>query len=356
VVILSTLQRAKVKENDEFHIQLEDVEHEMRYYRKHFKNKIVYLNCDNPYQSDIFKYFALGFNFLRLKKLIVTCQKNEYNEKSYYVEIEQVQDLTGDGSITMEDIWLSFDKNINKISELNGNGDYDSEECIEILKHSDIVITTPPFSSIQRYITMLSEYDKQFIVLGNLNMITYKNVFPLFMDKEIWFGVNNHRPKYFKVPNDTEYLNIEKIDNNGDKYVRLGNCYWVTNLDFRPKRDKMVLYQKYDKEFYPKYDNYNAIEVSKATDIPYDYTGVMGVPISILTNFDYDQFELIGCSSVKEYTGIENYQLSNEFMSKYHAGRRYNNSTPRRSKPSYITTDGLARVCYHRLFIKNKSI
>ena len=302
----SNLHKANREKNDEFYTQLADIEAELKHYRKHFKDKIVFCNCDDPYESNFFKYFAMNFNFLGLKKLIATCYKgspvvgkefrhkdNETNTDGfpYRIEISEVDDANGDGAIDLSDIEYLLQNNKNTLSLLKGDGDFRSEECIELLKEADIVVTNPPFSLFREYVAQLIEYDKKFIIIGNQNAITYKEIFPLLKDNKMWLGFG------FKG-GATHFINKHYIDyaTAGDHRVgmiRVSGVVWFTNIDIKKRHEKIDLYKKYNVEEYPKYDNYDAINVNKTADIPEDYYGVMGVPITFLDKYNPEQFEII---------------------------------------------------------------
>jgi hypothetical protein len=279
------LHSAKKGKNDEFYTQLEDIERELKHYKEHFKNKVVYCNCDDPRVSNFFHYFSYNFEKLGLKKLITTCYKN------------QNRDLFSENS-SEQAIWLEYngDKNGDKvpnpeeigIHELKGDGDFRSKESIELLKQADIVVTNPPFSLFREYITQLVEYDKKFLVIGNINAISYNECFELIKNNRMWLGYNTVR--HFKQPDRTMY--------------ETARTFWYTNLDIAKRHESFLLHRCYSPELYKKYDNYNAIEINKAIDIPIDYDGVMGVPITFLDKYNPEQFEIIGkmsTTSVDEY-------------------------------------------------------
>ena len=311
---LNTAAKAK---KDEFYTQLSDIERELKHYNEHFKNKVVLCNCDDPYESQFFKYFAMNFNFLGLKKLITTCYKNspisqteislfdtpieETDEKiAFSVEINEVRDYNGDGAVDLSDveILLKMDSNNKKI--LKNGGDFRSSECVELLKQSDIVVTNPPFSLFREYVRQLIDFDKKFLIIGNINAITYKEIFPLIMQNKIWLGQSIHSgDRKFYVP-DNYPLSASTcgIDEEGKKFIRVKGVRWYTNLDYKQRHEDIILFRNYSPENYPKYDNYDAIEVSKTADIPCDYFGVMGVPITFLDKYNPDQFEILGCSYI----------------------------------------------------------
>lgn len=299
------LNSAAKAKKDEFYTQIADIERELRHYRDFFKGKVVFCNCDDPYESEFFKYFALNFNSLGLKKLITTCYDgspiaqtelwvSESDKKSYKLELDEVKDWNGDGRIDLLDVEYYL-KN-NEIPTLEGNGDFRSQECIEILKQADVVVTNPPFSLFREYVKQLIDYDKKFLIIGNVNAITYKEIFPLLMNNQIWLGASIHSgDREFRVPNSYP-LNAAgfRTDENGIKYIRVKGVRWYTNIDYKQRHEDLLLWCNYSPENYPNYDNYDAIEVSKTADIPCDYFDVMGVPITFMDKYNPDQFEIIG--------------------------------------------------------------
>ncbi len=308
----SNLQRANKAKKDEFYTQLTDIEAELRHYKSHFKDKTVFCNCDDPFESNFFKYFAMNFNHLGLKKLIATCydnspiageelplfaydSKSDPQKKAYKIEITEVTDENGDGAIDLADVELLIKNRKNTLTTLKGNGDFRSDECIELLQQADIVVTNPPFSLFREYVAQLVQYDKKFLIIGNVNSITYKEIFPLIKENRLWLGASIHSgDREFAVP-DTYPLKAAgyRIDENGQKYIRVKGVRWFTNLDYLQRHEELVLYKRYTPEEYPKYDNYDAINVDKTIDIPYDYNGVMGVPITFLDKYNPEQFEII---------------------------------------------------------------
>ena len=283
----NNLHTAKATKNDEFYTQLEDIENELKYYKDYFKGKVVYCNCDgflNQAKSNFFVYFSLNYEFLGLKGLICT----KYNPNGKGRKYEYYGDLNGNNYPDEEEIFTS---------DLEGDGDFRSEECIEILKKCDIVCTNPPFSLFRQYVAQLFEYKKDFLIIGNVNAISYKEVFPLIKENKMWLGVSSfNKGMYFGVPDDYTYADTYKFDRerNGKKVMRVSSICWFTNLDHKKRHEELVLYKKYNEEEYPKYDNYDAIEVSKVTDIPMDYEGIMGVPITFLDKYCPEQFEIVG--------------------------------------------------------------
>lgn len=300
----ASMNAAARAKNDEFYTLLTDIEKEMRHYRKHFKGKTVFCNCDDPFESNFFKYFVLNFNRLGLKRLIATCYEGstvaEYRNgkaKPYKAVVTTVHDTTGDGGIDMEDIRNLFELGENELTELEGNGDFRSGECLELLDEADIVVTNPPFSLFREYVATLMEHNKKFIIIGNSNAITYKEIFPLIMQNKLWLGVTRSGTgsMWFRIMDDFPVKSGQKVE-NGIRYQTIGNSAWFTNLDVKKRHEEMILVKRYTPEAYPHYDNYDAIEVSKVVDIPCDYAGVMGVPITFLGKYNPDQFEIIGIS------------------------------------------------------------
>ena len=289
-----TLHIAKSSKKDEFYTQLSDIESELQHYNKHFKNKVVFCNCDDPRISNFFTYFSNNFENLGLKKLITTCYKNQ--EKDLFGEEES------ENAVFLE---YAGDKNGNKIPDaeeigvkpLKGDGDFRSKESIDLLKQADIVVTNPPFSLFREYVDQLVKYEKKFLIIGNINAITYKEIFKLIKENKAWLGINMGRGiSGFIVPEHYELYGTEtNIDSLGNRIISPNNCLWLTNLDTFKRHEDIVLTKKYhgNEIEYPKYDNYNAINVNKTQDIPMDYEGFMGVPITFLHKYNPEQFELI---------------------------------------------------------------
>ncbi|MBQ0073957.1 MAG: adenine-specific methyltransferase EcoRI family protein [Prevotella sp.] len=307
------LNAAKEAKKDEFYTQLPDIENELRHYREHFRGKTIFCNCDDPYESNFFKYFAMNFNAFGLKKLIATCyngspvqgselmidfgdffKDTEPKKIAYKVEITEVTDVNGDGRTDLTDVQYLIQNDKNVLSLLKGNGDFRSKECIELLKEADIVVTNPPFSLFREYVAQLMEYDKKFLIIGSQNNITYKEIFPLFIENKIWLGYKAG-DMAFRVPTDYEPRETRYWqDDNGQKWRSLGNICWYTNLDYKKRHEELILYKTYNNVDYSKYDNYNAINVDRVDDIPCDYNGVMGVPITFLDKYNPEQFTIIG--------------------------------------------------------------
>ena len=281
----AALNKANKTKEDEFYTQLSDIEKELRHYRSHFKDKIVFLNCDDPETSNFWKYFQLNFYALGLKKLIST--HYEEQKPSYKLEIVAA-DLEKDGQFTIPDYVKT---------PLEQNGDFRSQECIEILKEADIVVTNPPFSLFREYVAQLIEYEKKFLIIGSQNNITYKEIFPLLKNNKIWLGYHSgdmsfRVPDYYE-PRATRYW----VDENGNKWRSMGNITWYTNLDIKKRHKEMILYKTYNPDEYQKYDNYDAINVDKVSEIPIDYNGVMGVPITFMDKYNPEQFKIVGLTT-----------------------------------------------------------
>lgn len=306
------LRKAQAAKKDEFYTQLVDIEKEMRHYRKHFKDKTVFCNCDDPFESDFFKYFVLNFNRLGLKKLVATCYSGSpimgqqlslfdvlgdegKANTPYKAIVTKVYDITGDGGVDMLDVAELFKQGENTLEELEGDGDFRSDECLALMDEADIVITNPPFSMFREFVATLIDHDKKFIILGNVNAITYKEIFPLFVENKIWIGASIHSgDRAFYVPDDYPLTAAGcGIDESGRKYVRVKGVRWFTNLDIKQRHESLILVKRYSSDLYPKYDNYNAIEVGRTANIPCDYSEEMGVPITFLDKYNPDQFEIV---------------------------------------------------------------
>ena len=345
----STLGKAKDARQDEFYTQLSDIENELRYYRRHFRDKVVLCNCDDPYESNFFKYFALNFNKLKLKKLIATCysgspitgtqlslfgdETEEERRTPYKAVVTTVHDTTGDG-IDMLDVAELFRNGENTIERLQGDGDFSSPECLALLDEADIVVTNPPFSLFREFITTLVERGKGFIIIGHANGRKYQEVFPLIKANKVWIGMTH--PKKFFVPESYRNPSV-KIDEQGRRYMQMGNISWYTNLDLKKRHENMILVKRYDPVLYPTYTNYDGIDVAHVGDIPYDYAGNMGVPINFLDDFNPDQFEIVGLGEgdlAKEIGIVRN-----------HEGR---------TKLEFIDADGNVKLPFARIVVRNK--
>lgn len=270
---------------------MSDIEKELRHYTNHFRGKTVYCNCDDPKVSNFFRYFQLKFRSLGLRKLITTCYKNQNPDIfSQHIHKQSI------GMIIAEREKSAADLPNIEIFSLNGDGDFRSEECIELLKQADIVVTNPPFSLFREYVAQLVEHEKKFLIIGNMNAITYKDVFPLLKDQKIWLGLSiKSGDREFGVPDHYPLTAAtHRTDESGKKFVRVKGVRWFTNLDYKQRHEDLILYRKYAPEEYPRYDNYDAINVDKTSEIPMDFKGVMGVPITFLDKHNPDQFEIVG--------------------------------------------------------------
>lgn len=379
----TNLARANREKNDEFYTRLTDIEKELRHYRKHFKGKTILCNCDDPFESNFFKYFVLNFNRLGIKKLIATCYatspissqqlslfevlgSDESSEgRPYKAVVTKIYDATGDGGIDKLDVAELFKMGENKLTELKENGDFRSEECLELLKDADIVVTNPPFSLFRDYVATLVEYDKKFVIIGNQSAITYKEIFLLLKDNIMWLGNNNPAPKLFYVPTFLEERKNIKKDENGDLVASFGNICWFTNLDIKKRHEDLNLIKKYNEEDYPTYDNYNAINVNRVTDIPYDYDGVMGVPITFLDKYTPDQFEILGYTAKnmgyechKFYDDLEQSLNGKPFVRNMKSARFSPmirlDERPKKTHYRASNVDGYLLITYSRIFIRNK--
>jgi len=358
----ASLQRAAKAKADEFYTQLPDIEAELKHYKDHFKGKKILCNCDDPFESNFFKYFAMNFNHLGLAKLTATSYvdspiaegqlplfevqglgvRQGEGKKPYKMEISEVHDEDGNQAIDLADVEYLLKNQRNTLSLLEGDGDFRSQECIEFLKDADIVVTNPPFSLFREYVAQLVEYDKKFIIIGNVNAIGYKETSKLIKNGQVWLGQSIHSgDREFRVP---DHYPLEaagyRVDENGVKYLRVKGVRWFTNLDFKERHENITFYRRYNPEDYPRYVNYDAIEVPVTSDIPYDYPDEMGVPITFLDKFNPDQFEIIGSSG----------ELAKPMSDIAEEG------TYVKGGPSFYLAekDGTYRRLYKRLVIKRK--
>jgi hypothetical protein len=321
------LTAARTNKNDEYYTQLVDIEAELRHYRPHFEGKTVLCNCDDPFESNFFKYFAMSFRRLGIKKLIASCysgspvmgeQLSLYDlegmsktdaetKRPYKIEITEIPDANGDGAIDLSDVQYLLRHDANVLTVLEGNGDFRSKECLALLDEADIVVTNPPFSLFREYVSLLVERGKQILVLGDQNALTYKDIFALISSNKLWLGNQNGGTKWFRVPDDYDIkTESRKKVVDGVKYFSMGRIMWFTNLDHAKRHENLILVEKYSPARYSHYDNYDAIEVSKVADIPEDWTGAMGVPITFLDKYNPDQFEILGNDDV-DYPATKSY-------------------------------------------------
>lgn len=384
----ANLSAAVKAKKDEFYTLLTDIEKEMRHYRKHFEGKTVLCNCDDPFESNFFKYFVLNFNRLKLKRLIATCYATSpimgsqlkyseedngqisfiFNEKPavndgikrpYKAIVNTVYDKTGDGGITMLDIAELFKSGENELTELEGDGDFRSEECLALLEEADIVATNPPFSLFKEYITTLVNHNKKFIIIGNQNAITYKEIFPLLKENKMWLGYGfQGNVGFFESP----YEDKAVSSHHKDGMIRVSGVMWYTNLDIKKRHEEMILVKHYSPENYPKYDNYDGINIDKTSDIPCDYTGMMGVPITFMDKYSPDQFEILGVT--QSWCGIANKIYPRQIqidkngkrsqVTKLNDGPAIKVDVPPVNKTYYEVDGELFIKPYARILIRNK--
>lgn len=378
----SNLKDSFKNRQDEFYTHLTLIENELKHYREFFKGKVVLCNCDDPYESNFFKYFAMNFNALGLKKLITTCYASspivytqlslfddgkvvavdEGKKKPYKVEITEVADETGDGAVGLSDVEILLKNDKNVLSLLNGDGDFRSEECVRLLEQADVVVTNPPFSLFREYVSLLMEYNKKFIIIGNQNAVAYKEFFPIFAENKVWLGYNSGH-FWFKVPDSYEEKKTDfKIDDEGQKWRRMGNICWFTNVDIEKRHEDMVLFRHYSPELYPTYDNYDAINVDMTAEIPDDYYGVMGVPITFMDKYSPEQFEILGLSqkwgfglqSNKKYDDYK--EMKQDGTPTGSSGKKTNGNPMLVGKPAkgsyYTNGEACVRSLYSRIFIR----
>ncbi len=303
----TNLQNAKNAKDDEFYTRYEDIENEVMRYKKHFNNKIVLCNCDDPFESNFCKFFLKNFNILNLKRLICTTyysskiaskeleifknDKKTSKKIGFVLDVTKFSDVNG---LISDEIIHDFLEKSNCIKRLNGDGDFQSNECVEYLKLSDIIVTNPPFSLFREFVSIITKFNKKFLIIGNQNALTYKEIFPLIKNDKVWTGFQFGEMK-FRVPKSSKPRTTRYwVDESGQKWRSLGNAMWLTNLDNERRHRQIVLTKKYSPKEYPKYDNYDAINVKTINDIPYDFYGIMGVPITIINRYNSDQFEIVG--------------------------------------------------------------
>ena len=361
----SNLQKANKGKNDEFYTALTDIEKELNHYKDHFKDKVVFCNCDDPRASNFFHYFSYKFSELGLKKLITTCYKNQNrdvfsdfkSEKAIY--LEYTGEKNGGRVPTPEEIGMHH---------LEKDGDFRSDECIELLKQADIVVTNPPFSLFREYIAQLVEHDKKFVIIGNVNAITYKETFNLIKENKLWLGHSIHSgDREFGVP-DHYPLNAagSRIDAAGNKFIRVKGVRWFTNLDYKERHEDLDLYKTYygHESDYPRYDNYDAINVDKTKEIPKDYAGAMGVPITFLDKYNPEQFEILGITKTwfggasKIYPNQTQVSADGKesVVSKLNDGATLKLDTPPHGKTYYIVGNDYFIQLYARVIIRNKKL
>ncbi|MBR0297148.1 MAG: adenine-specific methyltransferase EcoRI family protein [Paludibacteraceae bacterium] len=377
----TALGAAKTGKKDEFYTQLSDIEKELVHYREYFRDKVIFCNCDDPYESNFFKYFALNFNALGLKKLIATCydgspiaqqelplfedENNEPKKKAYKVEISEVPDLDGNGSTDLVDVQLLLRSSEHNVkAELRGNGDFRSLECIELLKQADVVVTNPPFSLFREYIALLMKYNKQFIVIGNTNSLTYREIFPLIMGNKLRTGYTNFNVgMFFFIPDSYEQFHHYQ---GGRKVARVASSCWLTTLPVSKHNEEIICIKHYNEEEYPKYDNYDAIEVGNVNDIPCDYSGIMGVPLTYINKHNPEQFEILGATQRFCHDLVPDTRKYNDYWEVKQSGERTGSSGNKTNEnANLLKNDGIhnyftnkegrqIQSAYQRVFIRNK--
>lgn len=341
------LQTAKSSKKDEFYTQLTDIEKELKHYKTHFKDKVVYCNCDDPRVSNFFHYFSYNFEKLGLKKLIATCYKNQnmdlfsMNDSEQAIYLEYSGDKNGNNLPDPDEIG---------VNALKGDGDFRSAECIELLKQADIVVTNPPFSLFREYISQLIEYDKKFVIVGHQNAVKYKEIFPLIRDNKIWlgFGFKGGAAHFINE----HYEDYAAANDRKEGMIRVSGVHWFTNLDINKRHEDLILYKKYTAQDYPKYENLDAINVDVTKDIPVDYDGMMGVPITFMDKYNPSQFEIIGVgiANLGLEMGIEPYKPEH---------KKYRKEVQKRGAVDgdlYMMKDGVVTVPYTRIIIRNKKV
>ena len=365
-----SLHEAKRQKNDDFYTQLSDIENELRHYASHFRGKVVYCNCDDPRVSNFFHYFSYNFERLGLKKLITSCYRNQNRDLFSLHDSERA-------------IWLEYEGNAKGgrvpdvedigIHEFEGDGDFRCAESVDLLKQADIVVTNPPFSLFREYVAQLVKYGKKFLIVGSQNAITYKDIFPLIKDNSMWLGVTpKGRDMLFDVPKDyAQELMATAKEGSAYRVVegvvkgRLGNAAWFTNLDHEKRHEELILYKRYSQEEYRTYDNYRAINVDRIAEIPIDWDGVMGVPITFLDKHNPDQFEIVGVSylwdkNFESHTFYDDYAETRPDGSRTGmSGKKANGLTVMRGRPpngNYLVRgDDVVHTLYKRIFVKRKN-
>ena len=370
------LNAAKTAKKDEFYTQLVDIERELQHYLQHFRDKVVLCNCDDPYESNFFKYFALRFNQLGLKKLICTCYNgspvqgnelllrfepwdddDEIKKKAYKVEITEVKDLNGDGAVDLSDVRYLLQNDKNVISTLQ-TGDFRDPECIELLKQADIVVTNPPFSLIREYIAQLMAYNKKFLILARTSMIHAYEIFPYFIDNKMWIGYGYNMSLVYKSPyENTEEANRKYVRSKGynpDEYIKVPAIGWFTNLDHNKRHEDFDMIHKYNKEEYPNYETFDAIDVDEVARIPYDYSGIMGVPDTFIHYYNPDQFEILGAETGEyaEKLGIR--PIGQQWISDYRAAGGTGHYTANMKSLVIYDKQGKPKKVFSRILIRNK--
>ena len=347
------LTLAKKRKKDEFYTQLVDIENELKHYKEHFKGKVVLCNCDDPRKSNFFKYFADNFEKLQLKRLIATCYKSQdvdlFSQGDCERAICQIYEGDKNGNMTVDDDEVC-------VKELKGDGDFRSAECIEILKQADIVVTNPPFSLFKEYVAQMVQYGKKFLIIGNVNAITYKESFPLIKDGKMWLGASIHSgDREFGVPNDYPLAASSfRVDEDGKKFIRVKGVRWFTNLDYKERHERLPLYKRYVSNEYPRYENYDAIEVGKTADIPMDYEGLMGVPITFMDKYNPEQFEIIGMCENEDLYGLKTKVYSSAECKAAYFAKFDKKGTYDLNASGVLRLDGKLEKVYQRILIRHR--
>lgn len=369
------LNAAKTAKKDEFYTQMSDIERELQHYWQHFRCKTILCNCDDPYESNFFKYFALRFNQLGLKKLICTCYNGspvqgdelmidwgDFTEEpkkiAYKVEITEVRDMNGDGAVDLSDVQYLLQNDKNVLSILK-TGDFRDPECIELLKQADVVVTNPPFSLFREYVAQLMEYKKKFLIIGRQANVIYKDIFPLVIKNQIWLGYGfKGGAAHFRSP----YEDIATSGDHREGMIRVSGVHWFTNLEIPKRNDELDLVCHYSPESYPMLDNYNAINVDSTNDIPNNYPNIMAVPITFLDKYNPDQFEIIGITRAWDNKASKIYPDQIQVdkngkrskVSKLNDGPALLVNTPPSDK-TYYEVDGKVYIgLFQRILIRNK--
>jgi hypothetical protein len=356
-----SLHQAKLNKKDEFYTQLSDIENELKHYREHLKGAVVLCNCDDPRVSNFFHYFSYNFKKLGLKKLIATCYKSQnsdlfsHNDSERAVYLEYCGDQDGNNIP---------DRNEIGIMNLKSDGDFRSPECIELLKEADVVVTNPPFSLFREYVQLLIEYEKKFLIVGHQNAIGYKEIFPLIMENKLWlgFGFKGGAAHFLNA----HYEDYASAGDHKEGMIRVSGVHWFTNLDINKRHEDLILYKNYSPEEYKTYDNYDAINVDKTKEIPKDYKGVMGVPITFLDKFNPDQFEILGLSQ-KVGFGLKSNKRYDEYRETRQdgsqtgsSGRKTNGNPVIKGRPDsgnyFVNGKDIVHSLYGRIFIRNKRL
>ena len=341
------LHQAKNNKKDEFYTQLSDIENELRHYKHHFKDKVVYCNCDDPRVSNFFHYFSYNFEHLGLKKLIATCFKSQnadlfsQNDSEKAVYLEYTGDKNNNSVPDPDEIG---------IKELKGDGDFRSQESIDLLKQADIVVTNPPFSLFREYVAQLVEYDKKFVIVGHQNAITYKEIFKLIKENKLWLGYGFKGGAGHFI--NTQYENYATASDKREGMIRVSGVHWFTNLEISKRHEDLILYKNYNPEEYPTYENFNAINVDKTKDIPIDYNGFIGVPVTFLDKYNPEQFEIIGL-------GISNSGIEIGVQPYSEEHKKYRKEVQKRGAVDgdlYMMINNEVTVPYARVIIKNKKL